>query len=329
MIAAHTLLELVEHEDRPELRDELAHTLESRGNARRAMENLEDALADHSAASDAYASLVAGGKRPELLPSQAATLLSRGGVYQRCGRLEEAHADYLAAEQIYRRLVRDHHRTELRSRLALALASRGSLQIAWAEQAQDAGDTRAKARAIDAARGIVDEALAEARDMLDVDWELAWKVNDGFGDIWRLTGDLVKALMYEQRAVGVLEAVRRRQGSTLERSVFLTGKADAYLDTADLSLTLAQRTDDDRERAEYAEQAYGAILKLKARDLTEALDEEPLAARLARSPEDAQQELAGLFAEADALRGFLFRQDAAGAVGARVGRPNAPGRLDP
>ena len=141
---------------------------------------------------------------------------------------------------------------ELRSRLAMALASRGSLQIALARQADLADDPETKGQAIDAARAIVDAALVEAGDMIDVDWELAWKVNDELGDICRLTGDLATALQYEEKAIDVLEAVRQRQGSALERSVFLTGKVDAYLDATRLGLTLAQQTNDDLTRAAFA-----------------------------------------------------------------------------
>ncbi|MBL7145410.1 MAG: tetratricopeptide repeat protein [Phycisphaerae bacterium] len=117
---------LVEKENRRELRNALAGCYNNRGNAYRAQGRLSEAIADYGKAIEIYKELVEKENRRELRNDLASCYNNRGNAYRAQGRLSEAIADYGKAIEIREELVEKENRRELRNELESSLFNRAS-----------------------------------------------------------------------------------------------------------------------------------------------------------------------------------------------------------
>jgi tetratricopeptide (TPR) repeat protein len=115
---------LIEKENRRELRNALATCYNNRGNAYRVQGKLSEAIADYSKAIEIYKELVEKENCRELRDYLAMFYNNRGIAYSSQGEISEAVADHSKAIEIIEELVEKENRRELRRNLAINLFNR-------------------------------------------------------------------------------------------------------------------------------------------------------------------------------------------------------------
>ncbi len=177
-------------------------------------------------------------------------------------------------------------------------------------------------------QGRLEEAVALFNEALTVfgqkpliDWDSTWKCYILRGIVrmeqWDkgtergTTEALRNALADFEATLQILEFTRSSIQSSLTRIDFMDQKHGPYAYAIDAALRLARTfPTGSPEAREYTARAYQFLLNWKARTLAESLGTDPLAARLARLPDDKRAQLESAERRADHLRReLLVRHD--------------------
>ncbi len=146
--------ELVEKENRRELRNDLASCYNNLGIVYNVQGKLSDAIADYGTAIEIYGELVGKENRRELRNDLAVCYNNRGNAYGAQGKLSDAIADYGKAIEIFGELVEKEDHRELRSNLASSLNNRAVAYSQKKDWRKSRADTEKGAGLL---RGIIEE----------------------------------------------------------------------------------------------------------------------------------------------------------------------------
>ena len=124
--AVELFTRLVEQEGRSELANDLAMSLNNRGNALKDQGKLVEAMADYNKAVEIHTRLVEQEGRSDLANDLAGSLNNRSNALKDQGKFADAFADCDKAVAIYTRLVEKEDRSELANDLAGSLNNRGT-----------------------------------------------------------------------------------------------------------------------------------------------------------------------------------------------------------
>ena len=195
-------INLIEKENRRELRNDLASCYNNRGNAYWAQGRLSEAIADYGKAIEIREELVEKEGRRELRNDLAMCYNNRGVAYSDQGRLSEAIGDYGKGIEIYKELVEKENRRELRNDLASCYNNRGAAY--WAQ-------------------GRLSEAIADYGKAIEIYKELVEKENrrelrnalascyNNRGIAYRAQGRLSEAIADYGKAIGIREELVEKE----------------------------------------------------------------------------------------------------------------------
>ena len=210
----------MEEDGRTELANDLAVTLNNKGNALDTLGRAGEALEAHAEAERIRRRLVEEEGRTELANDLARTLNNKGIALAALGRAGDALEAFAEAERIWRRLVEEEGRTELANDLAGTLSNKGDALRALG-RAGDALEAFAEAERI--RRRLVEEGRTELAN------GLAGTLNNKGNDLDTLgrTGDALAAYAEAERIFHRLVEGEGRTELANDLADTLTNKGNA------------------------------------------------------------------------------------------------------
>ena len=185
---------LIEKENRRELRNELANCYNSRGNALWVQGKIDKAIADYERAIEIYRELVEKEGCCELRNDLAMCYNNRGGALKLKGKHDNAIIDFSRAMNIYGKLVEKENRHELRNDLASCYNNRG---IAYSEQGKLSEAIADHGKAIE-----IREELVEKEGRHELRNDLAISYNNR-GNTYSDQGKLNEAIADYDQAIDI------------------------------------------------------------------------------------------------------------------------------
>jgi len=275
--AVELFTRLVEQEGRSELANDLAMSLNNRGNALKDQGKLVEAMADYNKAVEIHTRLVEQEGRSDLANELAASLNNRGNALKDQGKLAEAMADYNKAVEIHTRLVEQEGRSDLANDLAGSLNNRSNAL-------KDQGKFADAFADCDKAVAIYTR-LVEKEDRSELANDLAGSLNNR-GTALSGLGKLAEAMADFDKAVAIRTRLVEQEG----RSELANDLAVSYFNRA-ITLMFLARLENALADAEKAVTIFSVLVHNKGRaELSPRLENaEKLRAMIRKAIEDRDQ----------------------------------------